>query len=611
MRGDVPIIPLCLLPGRWAVGLFTWAAGKGRAGRWLLRTGWSGVELLRPLVRRRLDPAGAARERQYAAWLVYHAPSVAEQADLIREARSLAYDPLVSIVMPVCDTDPRWLRRAIGSVRAQVYDRWELCLVDDASTSPTPWSIIDEVQQSDPRVRARRLDVRRGIVGASNEGLALATGEFVGFLDHDDELAPDALLEVARALNRDPCLDFLYSDEDKLDVQGRRSQPFFKPGWSPDLLLSHMYTGHFAVYRASLVKGLGGLRREFEGSQDYDLALRVTEATDRIHHIPRVLYYWRQAPGSAAASAAAKPYAYEAGRRAVADALRRRRVDGEVRHGPRWGLYEVRRRVRPERVTIVVPLRRAACSLARLVRSLERAEARGTTDLEVIAVAAGNVVVALPPRMKLPHRVVARPGAPRLSSLGNAGAAAATGDHLLFLDPHLTLTSAEGIERLLEHSQRPEVAAVGGRIVDRADAIRHAGTILGLGGAAGEAFSGLPAGAAGYFWRLGLIGNYSAVSGRCLMIRRRLFEELGGFDEAYDIAYHDVDLCLRARARGLLIVYTPGAVLVDHAPSGNREPAHVTDVARFTRRWDAMLAVGDPYYNPNLSLDRHDFTLIG
>ena len=480
-------------------------------------------------------------DEQYALWLERTAPDDEAFARLRAEATSLASQPLISVVMPVHETDPALLDAAITSVRDQLYGNWELCIADDASTRRATRDVLDRAAAADERVRVRRLEERAGIAGASNAALALASGDFVALLDHDDELKPDALLEVAKLLNRYPDLDYVYSDEDKRKASGEPAEPFFKPDWSPDLELSINYVTHLSVYRRDLVERVGAFREGFDGSQDYDLVLRVTEQTDRIAHVPRVLYTWRMTAGSAAGDAEAKPYAFESAKRALREAVERRKVDAVVTDGRIRGSYRVRRRLR-------------AGGEARVVRI-------GAADT------AGSL---------------------------NDAAAHEEASILVFLEEGLEIHGTESLDALVEHAQREDVAAVGARIFGADGLPEHEGVIVGLAGSARATDC------AGYFGLGEYVRNVSAVGGGCLATRRDVFEELGGFDASYTRSFADVDYCLRARLAGYWIVYTPYAEV---RRTIERPPLDEADERTFRARWIPE-ALPDPFYNPNLSLEQ-------
>lgn len=537
-------------------------------------------------------------DEQYQLWLEKHRLTPAAVRAIRREAAALSYRPTVSIIMPVYNSDRHWLRAAIDSVRGQLYDSWELCIADDCSTHEDVRSLLHEYEQKDKRIRVAYQPQNGGISAASNAALALAMGEFVGFLDHDDELKPDALFHVVKLLNEEPDLDFIYTDEDKRAPDGLLVQPFFKPDWSPDLLMSINYVPHFAVYRRQLVEEVGGLRSQCDFSQDYDLALRATERTQRIGHVPLPLYSWRMIPGSAAVDVKAKPNAVAAAKVALRDALQRRGLEGEVHDGPSPTSYRVRYKIggRPL-VSIIIPTRDRVDLLARCVSSIEKKSTYPNYEI-VIVDNDSTEEKTLEYFQKSPHRILPYPGPFHFAAMMNAAVREAGGEHVLLLNNDTEVITPQWIEAMLEHSQRTEVAAVGARLFyPDGRRVQHEGIIIGLGGgSAGNVDHG------GYF-QLGELGrNFSAVTGACLMARRERFLELGGFDESLGVAFNDVDYCLRARKQGYLIVYTPYAVLY-HYEGGTRGSLHPMEDERFfRRRWGEPGQYRDPYYNPNLSL---------
>jgi GT2 family glycosyltransferase len=556
---------------------------------------------------------GLFLNQQYRQWLERHKMTSERAALIDADIRRFAYRPLISVLMPVFNTDARWLQAAVNSVRQQLYPCWELCVVDDASTAPHIGPLLRSLAAEDSRIKLKTLDANEGISGASNHALALATGEFVGLLDHDDTLEPDALYEVARRLDPDGSIDLFYTDHDMRDEYNRRKNPFFKPDWSPDLLLSMNYITHFAVYRRRLVVSVGGFRKGFEGAQDFDLLLRATEQASRIAHVPLPLYSWGQAPASVATNPGAKPYAHEAGRRALEDAIFRRGIAGEVVDGEGAPYrYRVKRSIigRPL-VSILIPTRDNGRLLERCVRSLESRTAyqpfeilvidNQSTDPETVAYLG-----------RLSHRVLKFEEPFNFARMNNAAAAAARGEHVLFLNDDTEVITAGWLDAMLEHSQRPEVGAVGARLLFPNKTIQHAGVVIGIHGKAGHAFWGFPGDHPGYWDFARVIRNYSAVTAACLMMRRALFEEMSGFDEAFAISYNDVDLCLRLRARGYLIVYTPYATLYHHqsASRGAYDPLKDRKYEELLQtRWKHIFENGDPSYNPNLTLASFDFSL--
>jgi GT2 family glycosyltransferase len=546
----------------------------------------------------------------YDIWLDRNAPRDGDLDDLRRRVSGLHRRPLVSVVTPVWETPEALLRACIDSVRAQVYPQWELCLADDGSKGAHVARVLADYAASDPRIRWVRSDTNAGIVDATNRALALARGEFVAFLDHDDELTPNALYEIALRLDSEPDLDLLYSDEDRLEPGGTLAEPFFKPDWSPELILAVNYVCHLAVYRASLLRELGGLRPGYDGSQDWDLVLRFTEATQRIGHVPKVLYHWRQAPTSVAASSDAKPYAFVAGQRAVEDALARRGRSARVTMTSP-GRYRVAYAIqgRPL-VSILVPTRDRLDLLRTCVDGI--LEKTAYDRFEVVILDNGSRepdTLRYLAELPAPHRSVRYDQRFNWSSINNFGARHSRGDYLLFLNNDTEVIEPGWIEAMLEHAQRPEVGAVGAKLLYPDGSIQHAGAVIGLGGTAGHAFRHLRSDHGGYFGLAQVVREYSAVTGACLMTRRNVFEAIGGFDEEYEVAYSDIDFCLAARERGYRVIYTPHAAIYHHecATRGTLDPP--PDRRRFVRRWARYIA-DDPSYSPHLSRRAEDFSLL-
>jgi GT2 family glycosyltransferase len=507
----------------------------------------------------------------------------------------------------VYNTDPRWLGGAVGSVLDQLYPQWELCIADDGSTRPETVELLRRLEAKDSRIKVTYLEENRGIAGASNAALELATGEFVGFLDHDDELKPNALFEVVRTLNENPDLDFLYSDEDKKEPDGRLTEAFFKPGWSPDLLTSVNYVTHFSVYRREILEKVDGFRLGYDGSQDYDLVLRVTELTDRIAHIPIPLYSWRKVPGSAAAQLAFKDYAYDAGRRALSDALRRRGYSGRVDEAIVNGRYRVRYDIQGEpKVLIIIPTRDRVDLLRVCVDSIRRRTAYPNYEIMIVDNESSDPET-LEYLSTFDGRVFPYPHEFNYARMMNVAVAnAPESDLIVFMNNDTEVVSAEWLEAMIEHGQRPEVAIVGARLLFLDGKPQHEGIAVGLGGVA----SNLDHGGQhfGYFDLGETVRNCSAVTGACMLMRPEVFAGLGGFEERLRVAFNDVDLGMRAREKGYLIVYTPHALLY-HEESSSRGKLHPEEDERFfCERWGPPFSRADPYYNPNFSR-RHPFRL--
>ncbi|MGH2655661.1 MAG: glycosyltransferase family 2 protein [Actinomycetota bacterium] len=537
-------------------------------------------------------------EERYEGWLRLVVLSPRRLRRLRRRASRFTYRPRIAIVVPVFDPEPVWLRAAIESVRKQVYANWELHIVDDGSTRADVRELLAAYAALDGRIDVITQDRNMGIAEASNAALERVTADFVGFLDHDDELKPNALYEVVLRLNDRSDLDLIYSDEDKVDVHGRLSDVFFKPDWSPDLLMSVNYLNHFTIYRTEVARRVGGFRPGFDGSQDFDLALRVSEATEGIDHIAMPLYSWRKVPGSAATHLDFKRYAFDAGTRALRAALERRGYQGTVNPGLVPGRYRVSYSIRGHpRVVIIIPTRDRVDLLQRCVDSVRQ---RSTYDrFEVVVVDNDSTETAtLEYLAGLSERVIRYPGDFDYAGMMNfAVEELGDADFVLLLNNDTEVISGEWIEAMVEHGQRPDVAAVGGRLLLRDGRPQHEGIVVGLGGSPAQNAS------VDYFELGRTIRNCSAVTAACMLTRTEVFRELGGFEPRLRVAWGDVDYCLRAREKGYEIVYTPYALLY-HEEGSTRGVGGLhgpEDDALFRSRWGDYR---DPYYNPNFDIHR-------
>ena len=536
------------------------------------------------------DEVPLEEAERYRLWHERWGPNSGVLAAISAEVGQVAYRPLISILMPVYNTDAEVLGAAVESVRAQLYDHWQLCIANDGSDRPETIEVLSSLRD-DPKVSIVDRPGSSGISRATNAALETALGEYVTFLDHDDELKPHALAQVVRWLDADPEIDVLYSDEDKLDPEGLLYDPHIKPDWSPDQLMSQNYVCHLTVARRSLVEKVGGLRPEFDGSQDYDLILRLGEVTDRIVHIPEPLYSWRAVPGSAAAVADAKPYAIEAGRRAVADALRRRGYGDRVDTTGRIGFHRARYPIPgAPKVSIIVPTKDGRHLLERCLRSvIDRSTYR---NYEIVVIDNQSTDgAALEYMARGPWRVIRYPYRFNYARMMNLAARSVDCDALLFLNNDTEIISPDWIEGLLEHAMRPEVGAVGGRLYFPDGAPQHEGIMLGIGGWAHNTNH------YGYWGRGEMTRNVSAVTGACTMMRPSVYRRIGGNDERLRVAYNDVDLCLRVRQAGYQVVYTPHVELYHHESSTRGKYEHHEDGPLFGIRWRIKENV-DPYYSP-------------
>ena len=519
--------------------------------------------------------------------------------------------PRFSIVTPVYETPADVLWAMLESVRAQTFGDWELCLVDDCSAQPHLAQMLDQAAADDPRIRVRRRERNGGIVAASNDALEMAGGELVALLDHDDELHPDALAHVHEAVLARPDADYVYTDEDKIDRDGHHSGPFFKPDWSPERMRTQMYSCHLSVLRRSLVDAVGGFDADFEGSQDWDLVLKVTERARAVLHVPRVLYHWRMLETSAAGGGeAAKPWAFEAGRRAVQAHCGRIGMAARVeRDEVDAGVYHLEPELREEPpVSIVVPTRgqarevryRTEVLVTHCLRSI--VEKSSYENYEVVVVAdddtPGEVVDDLRQIAGERLRLVPYDRPFNFSAKINAGVARCEGEHLLLLNDDIEVATPDWIERMAMYSAMPEIGAVGGRLHWEDGRLQHVGVHFERG-LPGHPYRGFPRDFGGYGNRVRVAQDCLAVTGACLMTRRDLFEEVGGLSTALPVNYNDVDYCLKLVAAGSRVVYDPDLIMYHFESSSRSSEVEDWEKDLFKEKWLTRTMV-DPYSNPNL-----------
>ena len=563
--------------------------------------------------------ANAGPANDYGGWLrLYdHQPP----ASAVPPRSGQSNEPLISVVMPVYNTPEKWLRKCIDSVIAQTYSNWELCIANDASTSRHVRIVLDEYARLDPRIRVLHRQVNGHISLSSNDALTMARGDYVALLDHDDELPARALFEVARAIDQNPLWKLIYSDEDKIDESGRRYDPYFKPEWNYDLFLGQNCVSHLGVYQTSLVRDVGGFRKGIEGSQDWDLALRCIErlASHEIGHIPQVLYHWRAIAGSTALGVGEKDYAGDAGLRAVRDHLGRIGCQAEVEMVGQ-GRVRVKRRlpVDPPRVSLIIPTRDKVELLRTCIGSiLTRTD---YPDYEVLIVDNQSVEpetleyfseLAAEPRIR-----VLRYDKPfNYSAINNFAAARATGQILGLVNNDIEVETPGWLQEMVTQALRGDVGAVGAMLLYPNDTIQHAGVILGMHGVAGHVYAGLPRDHSGQMGRALLVQQMSAVTAACLLVRKTVFDEVGGLDERLCVAFNDIDFCLRVGAKGYRNLWTPHAVLYHHESASRGYEDTPEKQARFNGEIDLMRSrwgdqlLRDPSYNPNLSLGAGHFEL--
>ena len=561
----------------------------------------------------------------YDAWIkLFDTRTPVDEEAIQRHCATLTLKPKISIVMPVWNTPEKYLREALESVLGQLYQNWELCIADDASPSPHVADILRDFAARDPRIKVVTRAENGRIAKASNSALELATGEFIALMDHDDVLPNHALYMIAVEINAHPDADILYSDEDKLDEQGRRFEPLFKPDWDPERMYGHNYISHLGVYRASLMKDVGGFRDGYNGSQDYDLALRIIARTrpERIRHIPFVLYHWRLFPGAQTFSSTQLGTATDSARRALRDYFANKGESVEVLKARIPTLYRVQRETpKPApRVSLIIPTRDRLSLLKQCVEGLLRRT--DYSDFEIIIVDNDSrepetlrylADIVADTRV----RVLRIEGAFNYSALNNAAARIATGSILGLINNDIDVIHPEWLAEMVAQIAQPDVGAVGAKLYYGNNTIQHAGVVLGLGGVAGHNEKYVGRAGAGYFGQLGFARSVSAVTAACMLIKRDIFEAVGGLDDVnLAVAFNDIDLCLKVRAAGYRIVWTPYAELY-HLESASRgsddfdsekHQRFLREVNYMLRRWGSILEQ-DPYFNPNLSLNLGSITL--
>ena len=568
----------------------------------ILKTrGFSGVSS------RLRETAGRRREeRAYARWIALHEITEEKRREIENDIAAFARKPLLSVVMPVYNVEERWLRRCIESVTAQLYQNWECCIADDLSPSPHVRRVLEEYAARDARIKLVFRAANGHISAASNSALELATGEFCVLLDHDDELTEDALYAVAKEINEHADAAMIYSDEDMIDAGGRRFYPKFKPDFSRDFFYSLNLVTHLSAYRTDILRAIGGFRVGLEGSQDYDLALRFIERIDerQIRHIPKILYHWRAIEGSVALSSDEKPYAHERARQALREHFERTGKAASVERGLSQ-FHRVRYRL-PERRPRVSLILAADETAETLEETIERfSKNTGYDNLEIVLIRSGGARnSALPENVK----IVSANDLPPAARL-NRAAAQSSGEILCFAGAAARPVSEDWLEELVSFAVQEEIGAVGGKTVAPDDSIADGGLVIGFDGAAEPAFRGLPAQTDRNLFRARVINNFSAVSASCLAVRRALFDEAGGFDERnLPESLFDADLCLRLRAGGRRIVFTPYAEFIRIRKSDSRVKPGAAEKEYFRRRWRGTIE-RDPFYNPNLSLSGETFRI--
>ncbi len=570
---------------------------------------------------RALDKLSGREAISYKAWLRRHSPS----AGALRQQREkkFAFSPKISIVVPLYKTPETYLEEMIESVRKQSYGNWELCLSDGSGEDSPIAHILEKYEHMDGRIKVVYNKEQLKISENTNEALKICTGDYIAFADHDDLLAPNALYECVHLLNQDPSTEIIYTDEDKIDMNGKEHfMPHFKSDFNIDMLCSTNYICHLFVVKREVYEKAGMLNPEFDGAQDYDFVLRCVEQSEKIRHIPRILYHWRAHKNSTAENPESKNYAFTAGMRAIQAHYDRMGIPAKAEETVHKGIYRSRYRVEgTPLISVIIPNKDHISDLEKCIHSLE--EKNRYQNLEIIVVennsekeetfAYYKELEKRNPKVKVlswEGKVFNYP------AINNFGAEHASGEYLLFLNNDTEIVNEDCIEELLGYCQRSDVGAVGARLYYDDGTIQHAGVIVGLGGVAGHPFSRAVKGDPGYFGRIIMAQDYSAVTAACMLVKACVFRQVKGFDEGYAVAFNDVDLCLRIRKAGYLIVYNPYAEM-NHYESKSRGYEDTeekvkrfhSEISRFEKRWNKFLEHGDPYYNPNLTLDDGNFGL--
>jgi len=542
-----------------------------------------------------------------------------------KKQRGTFFSPnaVISIITPLYNTPPRYLRAMLRSVSDQTYENWELCLADGSDEGNESVSrICRRAAKRDPRIKYQRLKRNLGISGNSNICLQMTTGDFIGLLDHDDLLHPSALYEIMLAIDGKQA-DFVYTDEAVFKKTPKDVNRFhYKPDYSPDLLRGVNYICHFTVFRRKLMDlAGGGFRTEYDGSQDYDLFLRLTERAKKIVHVPKELYYWRDHVGSVASDVSVKPYTMTAAKRAIGDHLERVKLIGTVLDADCPSAYRIQYQISENpKISIIIPSMDHTEDLRTCIDSIRN---RSTWKNWEIIIVENNSreketfryyeeIQDLDPRICVEKWT----GDFNFSGICNFGASRATGDYLLLLNNDTEVITPSWLEEMLMYAQRKDVGAVGCMLYYPDDTIQHAGVIVGLGSAADHSYRGFRRGETGSLSRLKVVQNLSAVTGACMMIPRKIYKEMNGMDESFLVAMNDVDLCLRIRQKGYLIVFTPFAELYHFESksrgsdeTGRNRERYQEESTRFRERWQEVYLKGDPYYNPNLTRRRTDFSI--
>ena len=554
----------------------------------------------------------AEPEEFYQIWINKNEPDEEE----LEKQKNTKFDinPKISIIIPMFNTPEKFFEELVDELIEQTYPNWELCLADG---SPEKNEKLEKIYKKDKRIKYKFIGKNKGISGNTNAALELATGDFIALLDHDDLLPRFSLYEIVKCINKNPDVDFIYTDEDKFEeLGGKRYDPYFKSDFAPDTLRANNFICHFSIFKKELMNELGGFRSEFDGAQDYDIILRMSEKAKKIIHIPKILYHWRvHALSTAKSGGTAKPYAYEAGIKAVQAHIDRIGLKGEVVSGNTLGTYKVNYEIKGNpKVSIIIPNKDYASTLKVCLKSIKKLTTYENYEIIVVENNSeeqktfdyydeinGKDKIKV---VKYPEKGF------NYSKIINYGVANSDGEYIIQLNNDTELITPNWIEEMLGFAQREDVGAVGAELFYPDKSIQHAGIIIGIGGVAGHVFRNIPHGMHGYFSKDAMIQNMSAVTAACIMAPRKMYEAVGNMDEKFEVAFNDVDFCLKIREQGKLIVYNPYVQFIHYESKSRgfedtleKQKRFKGEVERFQNKWKKILKDGDPYYNINLRLD--------
>ncbi len=569
---------------------------------------------------RRYMIMGSMQEPQdaYEKWVELNEPTAEE----LEQQRHTKFEkkPKISIIIPMYQTPKKFFEELVDGLIAQTYSNWELCLADG---SPEENGALKPIYEKDSRIQYKFLGENKGISGNTNEALKLATGDYIALLDHDDLLPPFSLYEIVDCINQNPEVEFIYTDEDKFEkIGGKRYDPYFKSDFAPDTLRANNYICHFSIFKKELMDELGGFRSEYDGAQDYDIILRMSEKAKNIIHIPKILYHWRvHELSTAKAGDTSKPYAYDAGLKAIQDHIERLGWKGTVEHGNTLGTYKINYEVVGNpKVSIIIPNKDYSETLKVCLTSIKKlttyenyeivivennSEEEKTFDYYKQIDGKDNIKVVYYPEKEFNY-----------SKIINFGVKNATGEYIVQLNNDTELLTPNWLEEMLGFAQREDVGAVGVKLFYPDKTIQHAGIVIGIGGVAGHVFKNIPHKMHGYFSKESMVQNMSAVTAACIMTKKSMYEEVDYMDEGFKVAFNDVDFCLKIREKGKLIVYNPYVQFLHYESKSRgfedtpeKQKRFKTEIDRFYEKWQGFLDKGDPYYNRNLRLDNDQYAI--